>query len=1035
MRRLAIAVVAFAAVLSAQIPSNLFDGLRWRLIGPFRGGRAVTAAGIPGDPNTYYFGAVGGGIWKTTDGGMVWTPIFDDQHVASIGAIALAPSDPNIIYAGTGEADIRSSLSSGDGIYKSSDAGKTWRNIGLRDSKQIGRILVDPKNPDIVFVAVLGHAYGPNPERGVYRSRDGGQTWQKILDKGPEIGAVDLAFEPENPQVIYATTWQTFRPPWSQYGPVERPGGGLFKSSDGGDHWSQITGHGLPAGGWKRSGIAVARGTAGHRVYALIDSTAGTGLYRSDDSGATWTRPSDDTRVDGRSWYFSSVTVDPNNPDIVYLPNTGIYKTVDGGKTFTVFKGAPGGDDYHYIWIDPNDSRRMIQASDQGATITVDGGNTWGSWYNQPTAQFYHVVTDNQFPYHVYGSQQDSGTVALPSRTDHGFITEYDRSNVGDAESGYIMPDPQDPNISYVSNTYGTLKRFDKRTSQGQIITPWPAPAFGLDISQRKYRFPWTAPLIFSPVDHALYYGSQYVLKTADGGLNWQEISPDLTGADKNTMTGEVTVQNAKLRGYGVVYSIAPSPTIATEVWAGSDTGLIHLTRDGGKTWANVTPPGLGDWSKITHIEASRFHAGTAFAAVDRHRLDDYQPYLFRTRDYGNTWTRIVNGIPENAFLNAIREDSERQGLLYAATESGVYVSFDEGDHWQSLQLNLPPGSVRDLVIHKDDLVIATFGRSFWILDDMAPLRQIDTKVASSSAFLYKPATAIRMNRESFQGTPLPPEIPKTPNPPDGAFLDYYLQSATSEVTLEILDEKNQVVRRYSSNDPTSPPRRRQAIADIWIVAPPRLTARAGMNRFVWDLRYSIAAAAGEADDEYGMAAQGPQVLPGMYQVRLTVAGKQYTQPLKVVLDPRSAGTPADLSQQLDLSLKVAHQMAKCVQLSRLGTSLREQLSAAKNKTSDASLIAQVASLESDVERIFGAAGGWDAPASASGVGAVLSDLGAINSVLDSADRMPPAPANALYEEASTTLSSHQAEWEKLKSGKLADLNRLLRAKNLKEIN
>ena len=429
---------------------------------------------------------------------------------------------------------------------------------------------------------------------------------------------MDLAFEPETSQVIYATTWQTFRPPWSQYGPVESPGGALFKSTDGGDHWSQITGHGLPAGGWKRSGIAVARGTAGRRVYALIDSTAGTGLYRSDDSGATWERPSDDTRIAGRSWYFGSVTVDPNNPDIVYLPNTGIYKTVDGGKTFTVFKGAPGGDDYHYIWIDPDDSRRMIQASDQGATITVDGGKTWGSWYNQPTAQFYHVVTDNQFPYHVYGSQQDSGTVALPSRTDHGFITEYDRSNVGDAESGYIMPDPQDPNISYVSNTYGTLKRFDKRTSQGQIITPWPAPAFGLDISQRKYRFPWTAPLIFSPVDHALYYGSQYVLKTADGGLSWQEISPDLTGADKNTMTGEVTVQNAKLRGYGVIYSIAPSPSIATEVWAGSDTGLIHLTRDGGKTWANVTPPGLGDWSKITHIEASRFHAGTAFAAVDR---------------------------------------------------------------------------------------------------------------------------------------------------------------------------------------------------------------------------------------------------------------------------------------------------------------------------------------------------------------------------------------------------------------------------------
>ncbi len=730
MCRSLLAALCLAAALSAQTPASFYDGLHWRLIGPFRGGRAVAAAGVPGDPTTYYFGAVGGGIWKTTDGGMVWTPIFDHQHVASIGTIAVAPSDPNVIYVGTGEADIRSSLSSGDGVYKSTDAGKTWRNIGLRDSKQIGRILVDPKNPDVVYVAVLGHAYGPNAERGVFRSRDGGQSWQKVLDKGPDTGATDLAFEPENPQVIYATTWNARRSPWSQYPPLENrwaAGSSNPPTQVTIGPKSPVTDCRPEAGKDPASRWPQKHG--GRRVYVLIDFGSGTGLYRSDDSGATWTRTSDDSRIDGRSWYFSGVTVDPNNPDIVYLPNTGIYRSTDGGKTFTVFKGAPGGDDYHFLWIDPADSRRMIQAADQGASITVDGGITWGSWYNQPTAQFYHVVTDNKFPYNVYGSQQDSGTVALPSRTNHGFITEYDRFNVGDAESGYIMIDPKDPDISYVSNTYGTLKRFDRRTSQGQIITPWPAPAFGGDISQRKYRFPWTAPLIFSPVDHALYYGAQYVLKTSDGGLSWQEISPDLTGADKNTAKGEVTVENAKLRGYGVVYSIAPSPSVASEIWAGSDTGLIHLTRDGGKTWSNVTPAGLGDWSKITHIEASRFHAGTAFAAVDRHRLDDYQPYLFRTRDYGKTWAKITNGIAENAFLNAIREDPERPGLLYAATESGVYVSFDEGDHWQSLQLNLPPGSVRDLVIHENDLVAATFGRSFWILDDITPLRQIDSKV------------------------------------------------------------------------------------------------------------------------------------------------------------------------------------------------------------------------------------------------------------------------------------------------------------------
>ena len=1034
MSRFWLAALCFAAVLSAQPPGNLFDGLRWRLVGPFRGGRAVTAAGVPGDANTFYFGAVGGGIWKTTDGGMVWTPIFDDQHVASIGAIAVAASDPNIIYAGTGEADIRSSLSSGDGVYKSTDAGKTWRHIGLSDSKQIGTIIVHPTNPDIVYAAVLGHAYGPNEERGVFRSLDGGQNWQKVLYVNADTGATDLAFQPENPQVIYATTWQSRRSPWSQYGPLESPGGGLYKSTDAGGHWSQVTGHGLPEDGWKRSGVAVAKGTEGRRVYVLIDSASGSGLYRSDDSGQTWTRPSDDTRIYGRSWYFSSVTVDPNNPDIVYLPNTGIYRTVDGGKTFTVFKGAPGGDDYHFVWIDPTDSRRMIQASDQGATITVDGGKTWGSWYNQPTAQFYHVITDNQFPYHLYGSQQDSGTVALPSRTDHGDITEYDRFNVGDAESGYIVPDPKDPNISYVSNTYGTLKRFDKRTSQGQIITPWPAQSFGVDISQRKYRFPWTAPLVFSPVDHALYYGAQYVLKTVDGGLTWQEISPDLTGADKNRSTGEVTVENSKVRGYGVVYSIAPSPTVASDVWAGSDTGLIHLTRDGGKTWQNVTPPGLTSWSKITNIEASRYHAGTAFAAVDRHRLDDYKPYLFRTRDYGKTWTKITDGIAENAFLNAIREDTKHPALLYAATEFGVYVSFDEGDHWQSLQLNLPITSVRDLVIHDDDLVAATFGRSFWILDDISPLRQIDAKVASSSAFLYQPAPAIRMNRESFQGTPLPPEIPKGPNPPDGAILYYYLKSAALEVTLEILDAKNQTVRRFSSNDRPSAPRRRPAIADIWIVPPPHPTTRAGMNRFVWDLRYSLEAAAGEVDDEYGMAAGGPQVLPGTYQVRLTVEGQHYTQPLKVVLDPRSTGTPADLAKQHELAVKVARQIAKCVQLNRQGQALRKQLGDLKKKVSDSELVALISSTDAEAGKIFGGAGGWDTGASPAGVGAVLADLSAVNGVVDSADRTPPAQAYALYEQASASLGLYMANWETLRTGKLADLNHALREKNQSEI-
>ena len=1026
------AVLCFAAVLSAETSPSLFDGLRWRMIGPFRGGRAITATGVPGDPNTFYFGAVGGGIWKTTNGGLVWTPIFDDQHVASIGAIAVAPSNPNVIYAGTGEADIRSSLSSGDGVYASIDAGKSWYRGGLRDSKQIARILVHPKNPNLVYAAVLGHAYSSNDQRGVFRSTDGGQTWQRILDKGPDIGATDLAFEPENPQVIYATTWQARRSPWSQYAPLEQPGGGLYKSTDGGDHWSQITGHGLPAGGWRRSGVAVAKGTQGRRVYALIDYISAAGLFRSDDSGQTWTQVSSDPRIDSRSWYFSGITVDPNNPDAVYLPNVAIYRSTDGGKTFTVLKGAPGGDDYHFLWIDPTESARMIQASDQGVSISVDRGTTWSSWYNQPTAQFYHVATDNQFPYNVYGSQQDSGTVVLPSRTDHGQITEYDRRSVGGAESGYIQPDPDDPNISYVSNTYGTLTRFDKRTGQGQIITPWPAPAFGVEIAERKYRFPWTAPLVFSPLDHALYYGSQYVLKTVDGGLVWREISPDLTGADKNTATGEVTIENAKLRGYGVVYSIAPSPLVSGEIWAGSDTGPIHLSRDGGKTWANVSPPGLSDWSKITHIEASHFQDGTAYAAVDRHRLDDYKPYLYRTRDYGKTWTLITSGIEEPSFLNAIREDPKRRGLLYACTETGVFVSFDDGDHWQSLQLNMPTVSVRDLVIHDNDLVIATFGRSFWILDDFSPLRQIDEKVAASDAFLYKPSTATRMNSEGFQGTPFPPEIPKAPNPPDGAVIDYYLKSAaTGEVTLEILDAKGDLMRRYSTHDrPGAARGRRQAIADIWITPPIRLTAHAGLNRFVWDLRCAVETA-GAAENDYGQAVRGPQVIPGAYQVRLTVAGQHYTEALKVMLDPRSPATPTDLAKQFALGLKATTEIAKNGQLTKELAALRAQITDIKKKASDAALLALVSRVEAEAQKLSGVGASWQTPATPSGVGAVQTNLGAVNFVVDSADRTPPAQAYALYEQASRDLAALMASWDALKNGQLAELNRALRDKNL----
>ena len=726
--------MAFAALslnifAAAQtVPPALLSGLQWRLIGPFRGGRVASVTGVTGGGSVFYFGAVDGGVWKTTDAGVTWTPIFDGQPIASIGAVAVAPSNPNVLYAGTGESDIRSALSSGDGVYKSTDGGQTWKNIGLRDSRQISRIVVDPKNPDIVYVGALGHAYGPNAERGVFKSTDGGTTWTHVLDKGPNIGVSDLAIAIASPNILFAGTWNAHRPPWSTYPPINGPGGGIYRSTDSGATWTQLTGNGLPEGDWGRVGVAVS--PDGKRVYALLDAGKKSGLYRSDDGGNTWTLANSDARITSRAWYFMGITIDPNNPDVVYMPNVALYKSEDGGKTISIVRGAPGGDDYHQLWVDPKDSSHLILGTDQGTTISVNRGQTWSTWYNQPTAQFYHVVTDNQFPYHVYGAQQDTGSLAVPNRTDHGLITGRDWFMVGGGESGWLAPDPSDPNILYASGVYGSVVRFDMRTSLSQDITPWPMPNFGSEINLRKYRDPWTPVLVLSPVEkNALYLGTQYVMKTTDGGLHWTEISPDLTGAEPNAAlereSGPATVQNAKQRGFGVVFSIAPSPLKADEIWAGSDTGLLHLTRDGGKNWQDVTPPGLSDWSKIAMIEASRFDPAVAYVAVDRHRLDDQKPYIYRTRDYGKTWQPIVTGIAANSYVNAIREDTQNKGLLFAGTELGIYISFDDGDHWQPLQLNLPVTSVRDITIHGDDLIIATYGRSFWILDDITPLRQM----------------------------------------------------------------------------------------------------------------------------------------------------------------------------------------------------------------------------------------------------------------------------------------------------------------------
>jgi len=1017
--------VALAAPARAQtIPPSAYGALRWRLIGPHRGGRVLAVAGIPGDPATFYFGAVDGGVWRTRNAGVSWEPLFDDQPIASIGALALSPSDPNVIYVGTGEAAIRSDITYGTGVYKSTDGGAHWQSLGLADTRHIGKVLVDPRNSGLVLVAALGHAYGPNSERGVFRSTDGGRTWAKVLYKDPDTGAIDLAADPADPQVVYAALYQARRTPWEQYPPDEGPGSGLYKSTDGGATWTALTGHGLPAGPVGRIGLAVARGG---RVYALIGAKAGGGLYRSDDGGATWRLAGSDPRLTNRNWYFCRVTVDPQNPDVVYVPNVALLKSTDGGKTFGVLKGQPGGDDYHELWVDPKSTTRMIVGSDQGTVITLDDGRTWSSWYNQPTAQFYHVVTDDAFPYRVYGAQQDAGTAGVTSRSDFGEITFRDWAPVGAGESGSIAPDPLDPDVVYGGDTYGGVHRFDRRTGQSQDISPWPVSTFGVPMPQRKYRFTWTSPLVFDRVDrHALYLGAQMVLRTRDGGLHWESISPDLTGAAAMraaTDTGPTTVANARARGYGVVYAIAPSPLAAGVLWVGSDDGRIHRTTDRGQHWQDVTPQGLLPWSTVSLLEASPFDTAVAYAAVDRHRLDDFAPYIYRTRDGGGHWRRIDQGIAPQAYVQAVRADPVRAGLLYAGTETGVYVSFDDGDHWQSLQLNLPVASVRDLAVHGRDLIAATHGRSFWVLDDLTPLRQLGDSALRAPVYVFAPAPAVRLRRSVSNDTPLPPEEPHGTNPPAGAVIDYLLASApTGVVSLVIRDARGGVVRRFSSDDrPTTPPPEPPQMADEWLPRFEPPTRTVGLNRFVWDLRYppppaarygySIAAIAGQ-----GTVAepQGPLVLPGVYEVRLGVGEQAYTRPVRVELDPRVHVADSALVAQLRLGLDIWNAMADEHALAGSLRSARDQIRALAGRSLDRATRGSLTAVEGLADSLARAAGGAG------------DELAGLETVVESADREPTEQARSVFAIQRERVAGGVRRWQQVLTTELPALNALL---------
>ncbi len=909
--RFAVFLALLFTLPAFAMPGALMDQLSWRFIGPYRGGRVLAVTGVAGQPNVYYFGSVGGGVFKSTDAGLTWQALFQHGPVASIGAIAVAPSKPDVIYLGTGETAIRSDMSYGDGMWRSDDGGEHWSHIGLVDTRHISRILVDADNPEVVTIAAMGHGYGPNPERGIFRSTDGGKHWRKVLFVNDETGAIDLVRDPDHPAHLFATTWNAHRPPWTQYAPVQGSGSALFRSDDDGAHWTRVKTTGLPLTGSGRIGIAVAAHTDGKRLYAVVSADAEHGgIYRSDDGGIHWRLMDGEDRLAGRGWYFGHIYAAPDDPDTVYVPNTALYRSTDGGKTFTAIKGSPDGDDFHTVWFDPTDPQRMMLGVDQGVAISVDGGAHWTAWYNQPTSQIYRLATDHAFPYNIYGTQQDSGSLAIPVRSDEGVITNRSWVTSGGGESGYVLPDPDDTDIVYGSGYGGHVSRLNRRTGQVANIAPWPVMDFGAEPDAAGHYYPWNTALALSPFSGSvLYAGGRVVFRSTDQGDHWQAISPDLTGySEKTRCHGKPTAKTAAACGYAVIYAIAPSPLQRGLLWVGTTDGKIWRSADGGQHWQQVTPPGLKPWSRIARIEASPRDAGTAYVAIDRHRVDDLKPYIYRTDDGGAHWTEIDSGIAAGAYVHVVRADPKRAGLLFAGTETGVYVSFDDDARWQSLQQDLPTSSVRDLQVHGDDLIAATHGRGFWVLDDIASLRELTSKLADAPAHLFAPAPAYRLRISNYHGEPMPPEIPHAFNPPTGAIIDYMIGAHTpGPVTLSIFDSDGRLVRRFKSTDP-QPAEPVVNFRDIWKAPRTPLSAQPGMHRFVWDLRHTpphtLKPAYSQPAVLHGtpLGPLGFYAMPGQYTVMLSIDGKDYKQPLSVKLDPRVRANHAALQAQADLA-------------------------------------------------------------------------------------------------------------------------------------
>ena len=896
-------ILFFFSANAQTIDPSAYNMLKWRMIGPYRGGRTVGAAGVPQQPNVFYIGVNNGGVWKTNDYGRTWKPIFDGQPTGSIGDVAVAPSNPNVVYVGSGEGLQRPDLSVGNGIYKSTDAGKTWTNTGLKEAQQIGSVAIDPRDENVVFVAALGHPYGPNKERGVYRTKDGGKTWEQVLYKDENTGAIQVTIDPKNPDIIFADLWAGRQGPWEN-GEWEGPESGLFKSTDGGTTWTKIT-KGLPtfADGLGRIGFCIAASNP-KRMYACVDATKGGGVYKSDDGGETWDQENIDQRLWDRGEDFAECKADPKNPDIVYIANVVTWKSTDAGKSWTAFRGAPGGDDYHRLWFNPDHPEIILLCSDQGAEISVNSGETWSSWYNQPTAQLYHVSADNAFPYNVYSGQQESGSVGIASRGNDGQITYREWHPVAAEEYGYVVADPLDPNIIYG----GKITRFNKLTGQVQNISP--------EANGRRrggsYRFVRTAPIIFSPLDpKCLFYAGNILFKTTTGGSSWEVISPDLTRKTWEVPASVGIYTNDKLKTMpqrGVIYTIAPSFKNVNTIWIGTDDGLIQLTHDGGKTWKDITPPEITSWNKVSMLDAGHSDDLTAYAAINKIRVDDMNPYVYKTHDGGKTWKKITNGLPA-APVNSVKEDPYCKGLLFAGTETAVYVSFNDGDDWEPLRLNMPATSIRDLIIKDNDLVVATHGRSFWILDDITALRDIAKLKAVNSTMLYTTGFAYRVRWSMYSDTPLPQEEPAGQNPPDGAVIDYNLaHDASSVVKLEIQDAAGKTLRSYSSND-TLYKIPQVNIPLYWIRPQQILSAAKGAHRFIWDLHeqplnlppgYAISAIYGQTAPD----PTSPWVLPGVYTAKLTVDGKTYTQPITVKMDPRVKTPVLELKKQYDLSDK-----------------------------------------------------------------------------------------------------------------------------------